>query len=179
MGEQQRFIDSNIRLLGRRAARLVDGHGDLRPEHVYLGSRFDAPCVIDCLEFDARLRRLDPVEELAFLALECRRLGAEAFGRGVAQGVLAAMDVRIPESLMHFYMSHRALTRAKLAAWHLRERYRPQVLKHWRDRANSYIQDALHFAVLATHPARSVPGALSGRPGLRPGDSERAVAYIE
>jgi aminoglycoside phosphotransferase family enzyme len=53
--------------------RIVEGHGDLRPEHICLGS---APRIIDCLEFRADLRLQDPVEELAFLGMECERLGA-------------------------------------------------------------------------------------------------------
>ena len=62
-------------VVGERAAqgRIVEGHGDLRPEHIFLDG---TPRIIDCLEFDRDLRLLDPVDELAFLALECERLGA-------------------------------------------------------------------------------------------------------
>jgi len=148
--EQRRFVDSNIELLSARASRLVECHGDLRPEHVYLGSRDDVACVIDCLEFDARLRRLDPLEELAFLALECRRLGAEALGQSVLQGVETTIGDVPPVSLVHFYMSHRALTRAKVSAWHLRDPDLPGSEKHWRDRADLYVQEALRCAQLAT-----------------------------
>ena len=43
-------------LLGRLAeGHVVEGHGDLRPEHVFLG---EPPAVIDCLEFDRALRLL-------------------------------------------------------------------------------------------------------------------------
>ncbi len=33
------------------------------------------PRIIDCLEFNANLRAVDPLDEVAFLALECERLG--------------------------------------------------------------------------------------------------------
>lgn len=165
--QQRRFVDSNIELLGSRAARLIEGHGDLRPEHVYLGTRFDAACVIDCLEFDARLRRLDPLEELAFLALECRRLGAEALGLSLVRGIQAAIADMPPESLMDFYRSHRALTRAKLAAWHLRDTHFPQRVRHWKQRADSYLQDAFAFAQVALQARKSGPIPVSGRPDLR------------
>ena len=49
--------------------RIVDGHGDLRPEHIWLG---DAVKIIDCIEFNARLRAVDPVDEVAYLAERCR-----------------------------------------------------------------------------------------------------------
>ena len=54
-------------LLGRlRRRHIVDGHGDLRPEHIWLG---DEVKIIDCIEFNARLRAIDPLEEIACLDL--------------------------------------------------------------------------------------------------------------
>jgi uncharacterized protein len=51
------FIHLRKDLLLRRLedGRLMEGHGDLRPEHIYLGS---TPTVIDCLEFRPDLRLL-------------------------------------------------------------------------------------------------------------------------
>ncbi|MDX1636366.1 MAG: hypothetical protein R3281_00260 [Balneolaceae bacterium] len=51
---------------------IVEGHGDLKPEHICL----EPPVVIDCLEFDRKLRILDTIDDLTFLALECDLLGA-------------------------------------------------------------------------------------------------------
>jgi len=61
-------------LLEGRAAqgRLVDGHGDLKPEHICLEERV---VIFDCLEFSAELRLVDPVDELAYLSVECALLG--------------------------------------------------------------------------------------------------------
>lgn len=39
-----------------------------------------SPRIIDCLEFRRDLRLLDPVNELAFLAMECERLGDRSIG---------------------------------------------------------------------------------------------------
>ena len=58
-----------------RDRRIVDGHGDLRPEHIWLDDPIE---IIDCLEFNARLRAVDPFDEIAFLSLKCERLGAWA-----------------------------------------------------------------------------------------------------
>ena len=48
---QRRFLIARARLLAERVLmrRIVDGHGDLRPEHVCLG---DPVRIIDCLEFN-------------------------------------------------------------------------------------------------------------------------------
>jgi len=69
---QRRFLTERAELLAERVRRrrIVDGHGDLRPEHVCLG---DPVRIIDCLEFNAGLRAIDPFEEAAFLAVECER----------------------------------------------------------------------------------------------------------
>jgi len=55
----------------------VEGHGDLRTEHVCMENGVD---IIDCLEFSEALRINDPLDELAFLALECERFGAPGLG---------------------------------------------------------------------------------------------------
>lgn len=138
-GMQISFLAKRELLVGTRARDLIDGHGDLRPEHVYLGSGSDAPCVIDCLEFDADLRWLDPAEEMAFLALECRSLGAPAAARTLLSHFQGASLAPASEALMDFYTSQCAMTRAKLAAWHLRD---PSLTSHaakWRARAQTYL----------------------------------------
>ncbi|MGD8828578.1 MAG: hypothetical protein PVG21_07750, partial [Gammaproteobacteria bacterium] len=63
------FLASRASLFRTRleSGRYVEGHGDLRPEHVYLDARTEGEVIItDCLEFDRRLRLLDPADELAF-----------------------------------------------------------------------------------------------------------------
>ncbi|MBM5810698.1 MAG: hypothetical protein FJ191_01845 [Gammaproteobacteria bacterium] len=144
-------------LLALRAKRIVEGHGDLRPEHVCVGPPVS---VIDCLEFSAGLRALDPLEELAFLAVECERMGAAAIGRQLLGRWCAAAGAAPPAALVHFYMSQRALTRAKISAWHLREPRLANPLA-WRDRTNGYLAQAqrhagLALALLSRH--RSVRG---------------------
>lgn len=149
---QLAFIEQEARSLGARGALLVDAHGDLRPEHVFLGAGLRVPCVIDCLEFNRDLRRLDPAEELAFLILECRRLGSKSVGRALLARLAA--QLQISTALLCFYMSQRAMTRAKLAIWHLRD---PQFARRaalWRALAASYVEAAAHYIECASRAAR-------------------------
>ncbi len=146
---QLEFIVKGASLLGLRASRLIDGHGDLRPEHIFLGGAGEHPCVMDCLEFDRDLRRLDPAEELAFLALECTRLGDRRFGTTVARQVALTMNDPVPNVIMHFYMSHRAAVRAKIAAWHQLDAQFAGSSHYWRASGNSYLLDALRYIRLA------------------------------
>lgn len=124
-----------------RAGRIVDGHGDLRPEHVYLP---EPPQIIDCLEFRRELRLIDPADELSFLALECERLGGEGIGNAIRDRCLAAMGDAVPKPLLRFHTSYRACLRARMALWH------PRDLPKWRKRAAEYLSLA----------ARHVPAAI-------------------
>lgn len=147
------------RLLLGRGRRLRDGHGDLRPEHVFLGDASHAACVIDCLEFDPSLRRLDPAEEIAFLALECRRLGAARLAGDLLGRCARAMGDPVPSAVIAFYMSRRAVVRALIAAWHLRDPAFARFARLWRARAHSYLDDAMRAIARAERLAEHDPVA--------------------
>jgi aminoglycoside phosphotransferase family enzyme len=122
---------------GCKALRhFVEGHGDLRPEHLCLE---DGITLIDCLEFSRELRLVDPVDELGFLALECERLGAPAMGAALLQGYCDLSGDRPGRELTGFYQGMRATTRALLAARHLDEpKFRYS--EAWRIRAADYLR---------------------------------------
>lgn len=125
-------------LLDGRAERIVDGHGDLRPEHVVLGSR---PAVIDRITYKRELRLVDPVYDLALLAVECERLEAGGFGDEVLLRYLAeAADPAAP-ALVALYRSLRATTRARLSLAHLHDGDRDAA--RWLDRTDAYLDIAL------------------------------------
>lgn len=134
-----------------RRGRIVDGHGDLRPEHVCL-----APLIriIDAIEFDPGLRVIDPVDELGFLALECERLGAADAGAALLRSYGELTGDRPGAGLVHFYQGYRASLRARLAIRHLDEarfRQAPQ----WRDRAQTYLRLAQAHQASADAAARA------------------------
>ena len=93
--------------------RLVEGHGDLRPEHIILGHQ---PVVFDCLEFNTKMRQLDVADELAFLWMECDYLGAENLGHWIWDAYCQAVGDKPPPKLVNFYKCYRACVRAKVAA---------------------------------------------------------------
>ena len=94
---------------------IVEGHGDLRPEHIWIGE----PAIIDCVEFDAALRVVDPADELAFLALECDRLGVPAVGGWFLAAYVEETGDCPPPVVLAFYRVYRAMRRAVIAARHL------------------------------------------------------------
>jgi aminoglycoside phosphotransferase family enzyme len=126
---------------------IVEAHGDLRPEHVCITSEVS---IIDCLEFSRNLRVMDVADEIAFLSLECERLGAP----GLASSILAwfsrlSGDNPSP-ALVNFYKSLRSTSRAHVAIRHLQGPH-PSRSAHWQLRALEYLQLAnLHIDRSAT-----------------------------
>lgn len=132
------FLDRRGFLLDRRAdeGRIVEGHGDLRPEHVHLGP---PPAIIDCLEFDRDLRLLDPADDLAFLWLECERLGSAATGEFFLKVYSRWTGDHPAAELLRYYRSLRALIRAGIAIGHLRDGGEIDA-RHWRAKAMTYLE---------------------------------------
>jgi uncharacterized protein len=153
-----------------RDGRFVEGHGDLRPEHVLLGPR---PMVIDCLEFRRDLRLIDPADELGFLALECDRLGAPEAGGVFLRAYEAATGDRPPHEVILLYQGRRALLRAKLAAWHEADPSSQEGAR-WRRRALRYLDLAAERASRLGSERRSAGIMSSAR--ARPRDSGAGTA---
>jgi aminoglycoside phosphotransferase family enzyme len=138
------FVSCRNYLLLQRSAecRIVEGHGDLRPEHICLGP---VPQIIDCIEFRADLRSLDPVDELAFLVMECDRIGARDIGPILFRRYSRRMHDFPSPALIRFYSAIRALVRARIAILHLREpRIRDR--EKWPKRAAEYLAIASRVA---------------------------------
>jgi aminoglycoside phosphotransferase family enzyme len=125
-----------------RRHRIVDGHGDLRPEHIWLDREVR---IIDCLEFNARLRTVDPFDEIAYLTLECERLGAASAGQYIRKGVERGLHEDLPAELFLFYRSYRATLRARLTIAHLFER-KPRTPEKWPRLACTYLNIAARDA---------------------------------
>jgi aminoglycoside phosphotransferase family enzyme len=140
----RRFLTTRRRVLVDRIhhRRILDGHGDLRPEHIWM----DRPIhIIDCLEFSTRLRALDPLDEIAFLDLECERFGAAAAGRRIRAGVSRALGEQPPPALYSFYRCYRGMLRARLSIAHLLEAA-PRTPEKWPAQAKAYLAIAARDA---------------------------------
>jgi aminoglycoside phosphotransferase family enzyme len=122
-----------------RAGKIIEAHGDLRPEHICLET---PPVIIDCLEFNRDLRILDAASELTFLSLECERLGAMQVGRYILDKYGEETGDRPPSRLLDFYKSYHAAVRAQIALWHLADdNVRDRA--HWVAKANRYLEIAI------------------------------------
>lgn len=115
LSAQLRFLFLNRDSIRSRVdqGRIVEGHGDLRAEHVYMT---DPPVVIDGIEFSAELRTIDTADELCFFAMTCDLLGASELGNRVLREVCQSLGDRPNDRLLNFYRTYRACVRAKVAA---------------------------------------------------------------
>lgn len=101
---------SRRRLRQRLAAgQAVDGHGDLRLEHVLLEPEL---AVVDGVEFNADLRQVDRASDLAFLLMDL-----QAAGHGDRGGaLLAGYGAVIEPAVLQLFCAYRAHVRAKVEA---------------------------------------------------------------
>ena len=98
---------------GSGAGRVVDGHGDLLADDIFCLD--DGVRILDCLEFDDRLRWVDGLDDASFLAMDLERLGAPDLARRFTSWYAEYSGDPAPASLRHHYMAYRAFVRAKVA----------------------------------------------------------------
>ena len=127
---------------GRRGL-VVDGHGDLRAEHVLLTDPVE---IVDALEFDPALRIADVACDLGFLVMDLEGAGAEELAAALVEGYRVAGGDPGDRELLATMACYRALVRAKVdlvRAGHGRERARERLAQAlrlgWRARGPKVI----------------------------------------
>lgn len=145
-----RVLEEEPALLLRRLRmeRVVEGHGDLRPEHVWLGPPVQ---IIDCLELARLFRLLDPFEEYATLAMECAALGADWVGRRLRKAARQRLQDDSGDRLWAYYTAHRATFRARQALAHLLDPA-PRTPGKWQPQAERYLAEAERAAAILETP---------------------------
>ncbi len=157
---QQRYLALAADIVGARAAagRVIEGHGDLRPEHICL---VDPPAIFDCIEFNAAFRRIDVIDELSFLAMECDQLGRPDVGREILARYRAESGDEAPEELVNFYKAYRASVRAKVAALRAAEHAGAESARDRREAA-TYLALADRYVAELPRPPLVVVRGISG-----------------
>jgi aminoglycoside phosphotransferase family enzyme/predicted kinase len=120
------------------AGRVVDGHGDLLADDIFCLD--DGPRVLDCIEFDDRLRWLDGLDDAAFLAMDLECLGAPHLATRFLDWYAEFSADPAPAALRHHYIAYRAFVRAKVAC-----------LRHAQGDESAAGDAARHAAIAAGH----------------------------
>ena len=121
-----------------RSGMVVEGHGDLRPEHVCLT---DPPVIFDRAEAALELRAVDVWDECMFLAAECAMMGYTGLGGKLSDALLEEGFKPPSPRLLIAYIQFRLVTRARLALDHLRDRPPPS-RDDWPRKAQRYLDAA-------------------------------------
>ena len=109
------YIAGRAELFARRVAtgRICDGHGDLRADDVFC--KPEGLDVIDCLEFDDKLRWGDVLGDIGFLAMDLEWLGHARESALLLSEYRQITGDDWPVSLMHHWLAYRAHVRSKVA----------------------------------------------------------------
>ncbi len=107
--------------LRRRASdgHVRDLHGDLRLEHVFLFPDRSPPndiVILDGIEFDPGLRRIDVVADIAFLVMELAFAGRRDLANDFADGYFSETNDATGRSVLPLFAAYRSAVRAKVAA---------------------------------------------------------------
>lgn len=170
-----RFFDQNAALLHRRRAGgfIIDGHGDLRLDHVHLTD--DRVCIYDCIEFNKRFRHLDVANDIAFLAMDLDLHGRSDLGKRLVREVSERLGDDHLHDLIDFYKSYRAYVRGKVEGMRaLEDEVPPAERGQSRTSAFRHFQWALRYAITGTEPLVIV---VMGRAGT--GKSTQADALAK
>ena len=108
------YLAGRNRLFEERLAGswACDGHGDLLADDIFCLA--DGPRILDCLDFDDRLRWGDVLADLSFLMMDLERLGRADLSSRLLRAYRELTGERHPASLADHYVALRALIRAKV-----------------------------------------------------------------
>ena len=133
------YMSARMYAVRRREVRekIIDGHGDLRPDHIYVTP--DSVNIIDCVEFNAAIRAADPIEDIAFVSMALRIEGRP----GLAEDFLASYFSKTVDiaglPLLPLYEIYRAAVRAKVDRIMLSSSPGEERVAYLRERFQGYI----------------------------------------
>ena len=109
------FLAAHRALVSARAEEgfCVEGHGDLRADHVFVDA--GVVRVIDCAELEPRLHEVDVGADLSFLVMDLERRGREDLAGHLVRAYRDAGGDPGPDDLVRFHAAQRAWIRAKVA----------------------------------------------------------------
>lgn len=124
----------------RRDGAIRECHGDIHCGNIVVID--DLPVIFDCIEFNPSLRWIDPMSEIAFLAMDLTEAGAHTMARRFLNRYFELTGDYSGARLLPFYEVYRALVRAKVSAIELAQcsqRSQPQQEEEALSRLRHYL----------------------------------------
>ncbi|MCA9017422.1 MAG: phosphotransferase, partial [Planctomycetaceae bacterium] len=121
--ENERWYESHQGLLAQRKSQgfIRECHGDMHLGNMILSDT--GVTLFDCLEFNAALRWVDVMSEVAFVVMDLEDRGHADFAMRFLNRYLELTGDYAGVPLLRFYLSYRAMVRAKVAALRLSQHH--------------------------------------------------------
>ena len=124
-------------------------HGDLHLRNIVVLD--DEPVAFDCIEFDAQLRWIDVMSEIAFMMMDFEDRDRCDFAWRFLNAYLEVTGDYDGVRVLRFYLVYRALVRAKV---HALRACQPHVAPTERERLDAVAREYLALATRFATPAR-------------------------
>ncbi|MFH1386413.1 MAG: AAA family ATPase [bacterium] len=105
------FLHHNRQLLARRVKK--DLHGDLHSNNIFY---LDKPYIFDCVEFNPKLRHIDPAAEISFLLMDLEFNKREELAKEFLAAYISESRDYAALKLINFYKCHYACVRGLIAS---------------------------------------------------------------
>ena len=136
----------------RDSGKIYNGHGDLRTGHIYFDDSATYQ-IIDCIEFNSRLRHIDIASDLAFLAMDLDARGASRLGDALLNVYVRRTRDWQAYALIPFCKCYRAMVRCKVNCIRLKEKtISKNASMDARERAAMYLAMADQYAQQFARP---------------------------
>ncbi len=162
----RQFLDREKDLLQARmeAGKVREGHGDLHLAHIYVEGLGPGDLqIIDCIDFNPRLRCLDLAVDIAFLSMDLEYHGEPQLARHIVDLLTRDLDDPDLPRLVQFFSIYRAHVRAKVACFRADE-IAPESPEFFvvRNEAERYFDLATSYIVEPRRKTLFLVGGLSG-----------------
>lgn len=160
--ENERCYRESYALFKERKSRgsIRECHGDMHLGNMILSDR--GVTIFDCLEFNAGLRWTDVMSEVAFVVMDLEDRGRSDFAMQFLNRYLELTGDYAGVPLLRFYLSYRAMVRAKVAAIRLSQPdLSDSVVAEAREEFQSYLELAKNY-VSSTKPRLLLTHGVSG-----------------
>ena len=158
----------------RRDGKIKDGHGDLRTDHIYFTR--SGIQVIDCIEFNDRLRVLDIISDLAFLIMDLEYNHFPETASSLIRRYVKQTDDIGALPLLPFFCCYRAMVRCKVTCFRLQEcSHRRADFAMLKAAAQHYLAMAHGYATAFSRPILWV---VCGLPASGKSTIARALATV-
>ena len=160
--ENQKWHQEHQKLLAQRKSQgfIRECHGDMHLGNMILSKK--GVTIFDCLEFNAELRWIDVMSEVAFLVMDLEDRGRPDYAMRFLNRYLEITGDYAGIPLLWFYMSYRAMVRAKVAALRINQQQSlHEETTQIYEEFHSYLELAKNY-VLGTKPLLILTHGVSG-----------------